>query len=608
MKHRGARGRSSPVRYAISILLIMFALLLYVHYRSVHTLLNKKSIAALSTLTEPNLPLSSESDTVTIREVAFQPLQPSETVTVNPTSRVIEKVYNSPPVVESKKSTMEAETTRTSFKSLILPAHAMRPVPYRLNTSQFSERQKRVIDGIRHAFDSYRRFAWGHDELLPMERTYMDWGSEKRTSGRTGIGLTAIESLDTLWLTGQYDLFNVVVDYLSADNQHTFDLDLEVGIFETTIRVLGGLLSAYELSSEPILLEKAVDIGNRLFKCIEGREIPYATVNLQTGVPSNPRWLDGLQSLSEVTTIQLEFKKLSWLTGDPKYGAAVTAVMKKILSFSDSLHTGLFPIFIHAVQGEPQYSGRVTLGARGDSFYEYLVKQWVLTGKQEEWLRAAYEKTSTGILKHLLKQVDDKHAYIVEAEGVAASTTESKMDHLVCFVVGMLQLGKSAVAEEKVHDKAAGDIARTCYQIYNRNPTHLGTEIVRFTADHQMYPSKGAFHYIMRPEVMEGFFYMSRFHPEEYKEWSDLGWSLFEAMEKYLKVENGWTGLTDATILNSARTKKMESFFVAETLKYAFLIAADDPKIAQTQVPLDEWVFNTEAHPLRVVHLASLKV
>lgn len=473
------------------------------------------------------------------------------------------------------------------------PQGAAVPTPYRLDASLFSDRQKQVREGVRHAFKNYKAIAWGHDELAPLRKTYSDWGH----GPGSGIGLTAIESLDTLWLTGLYDEFQDVITYLKTT--HTFDKPVEVGIFETTIRVLGGLLSAYELSGEHILLDKAFDIGTKLFRCIEGRAVPYASVDLASGAVSNPGWLGMSQSLAEVTTIQLEFKKLSQYTGIKKFDEATTAIMRLVLKHTPQ--SGLFPIYISMHNGAPA-SGVVTLGARGDSFYEYLAKQWALTNFTEGWLKDAYEKVSNGIVDNLVVQMDDQHAFVAESNRVEVPMIlEYKMDHLVCFVVGMLELGKHGATATK-HSKAAADIARTCYNIYESTPTHLGVEIVRFRDNKKdMFASPGAHHYIMRPEVMEAMFYMQRFHPEDHATWGEKAWSMYMAMEKHLKVENGWVGLEDATILNSGKRDKMESFFVAETLKYAFLCAAPTAEVASKQLPLSEWVFNTEAHPLRVL-------
>lgn len=533
--------------------------------------------------------------------IVISTLHPSPVVTSAPRPLLLDEHTQQQPKEEVEPPTQRPEVDASNGRQVRhpnFPQGAPVPTPYRLDTLKFSEKQRRVVAGIKHAFVSYKKYAWGHDELAPLRKTYTDWSQ----GHDSGIGLTAIESLDTMWLAGLYDEFYEVIAYLKSP-MHTFARHIEVGIFETTIRVLGGLLSSYELSGELILLDKAHDIGNRLFRCIEGRVIPFASVYLDNGEVSNPGWLGSSQSLAEVTTIQLEFKKLSVYTGDMRYDRATVEIMHRVLEHIPP--TGLYPIYISMHSGSPA-SGQVTLGARGDSFYEYLAKQWALTNYTETWLEEAYRKVANGVVSHLKVQIDDTHAFVAESSRADRITLEYKMDHLVCFVVGMLQLGKYAGKDAAVSardDKAAGDIARVCHDIYRMTPTGLGVEIVRFESEEKhfrMYPSPGAHHYIMRPEVIESMFYMQRFHPEAHNEWGAKAWAMYEKMEEHLKIPSGWVGWGDAMRLDSEKRDKMESFFIAETLKYAFLTAADRETAAE-QLPLSDWVFNTEAHPFRVM-------
>ncbi|CUG90926.1 glycoside hydrolase, putative [Bodo saltans] len=346
--------------------------------------------------------------TVDLRKSPFrQPVQTQAVQTPQPVPPHVVVNSELPPVVaETKKKVATPPTdSYTPQYHPNFPRGAPVPRPYRLDTTKFSDKQRRVVEGIRHAYVNYKKYAWGHDELAPLRKTYTDWSQ----GHNSGIGLTAIESLDTMWLAGLYDEFHEVIEYLKSP-MHTFSRHIEVGIFETTIRVLGGLLSAYELSGELILLDKAFDIGSRLFHCIEGRTIPHASVYLDSGETSNPGWLGGSQSLAEVTTIQLEFKKLSVYTGDMKYDKATMEIMHRVLEHIPS--TGLYSIYISMSNGSPA-SGQVTLGARGDSFYEYLAKQWALTNYTERWLEDAYRKVANGVVDHLKVQMDDTHAFVV---------------------------------------------------------------------------------------------------------------------------------------------------------------------------------------------------
>ena len=66
---------------------------------------------------------------------------------------------------------------------------------------------------------------------------------------------------------------------------------------------------------------------------------------------------------------------------------AVTEVMNHIHSLPKK--AGLVPIFVNAETGQFRPSATITLGARGDSYYEYLLKQWLQSGKTEDWLVCA---------------------------------------------------------------------------------------------------------------------------------------------------------------------------------------------------------------------------
>lgn len=85
-----------------------------------------------------------------------------------------------------------------------------------------------------------------------------------------------------------------------------------------------------------------------------------------------------------------------------------------------------------------------------------------------------------------------------------------------------------------------------------------------------------------------------------YREW---GWQIFEAFEKYTKVDSGgYSSLDDVTVLPPRRRDKMETFFMGETLKYLYLLFADS-----STIPLNKYVFNSEAHPLPIITTSTVK-
>ncbi|XP_028353163.1 endoplasmic reticulum mannosyl-oligosaccharide 1,2-alpha-mannosidase-like [Physeter macrocephalus] len=182
---------------------------------------------------------------------------------------------------------------------------ALRP---RSSPASQNERQKAVVAAFRHAWAGYRKFAWGHDELKPVSKSFSEW---------FGLGLTLIDALDTMWILGLKKEFEEARRWVSQ--RLLFQKNVDVNLFESTIRILGGLLSAFHLSGDVLFLKKAEDFGNRLMPAFQTpSKIPYSDVNIGTGVAHPPRWTSD-STVAEVTSIQLEFRELSRLTGVKKF-------------------------------------------------------------------------------------------------------------------------------------------------------------------------------------------------------------------------------------------------------------------------------------------------
>ncbi|KAG7281453.1 hypothetical protein CRUP_012396 [Coryphaenoides rupestris] len=169
-------------------------------------------------------------------------------------------------------------------------------------------RLEAVRESFRHAWRGYKEFAWGHDELRPISKSYGEW---------FGLGLTLIDALDTMWILGLKEEFAEAREWVNTEL--SFNKNVDVNLFETTIRILGGLLSTYHLSGDQMFLEKAKDIGLRLMPAFKTpSKIPYSDVNIGKGTAHPPRWTSD-STVAEVTTIQLEFRELSRLTLDMQY-------------------------------------------------------------------------------------------------------------------------------------------------------------------------------------------------------------------------------------------------------------------------------------------------
>ena len=176
--------------------------------------------------------------------------------------------------------------------------------------------------------------------------------------------MTIVDALDTLWIMDLKDEFKRGADWVH--NSLDFNKNQFISAFETTIRSLGGLLSAYDLSGDKRLLVKATDLGNRLMPIFNtATGLTHSQINLATGQTMNTGWTGGYALIAEFGTLQLEFRRLTQLTGDQKYDNAVTRIMDWLKSKSP--YDGLFPAFIQPETGAfgPDH---ITFGAWGDSF------------------------------------------------------------------------------------------------------------------------------------------------------------------------------------------------------------------------------------------------
>lgn len=377
-------------------------------------------------------------------------------------------------------------------------------------------------------------------------------------------------------------------------------------VFETGIRSLGGLLSAYDLSKEQVFLDLAKQLGDKILKTVSSEGVtPYTFAGRNGGM--------GCRSLAESGTIQLEMAYLSRVTGNMAYSQRVDKFYESIRKRASL--DGLYP---NCWQNG---RGKITFGADGDSFYEYLLKVWLFKGgghvvlpnsvapaapgdrKPFDFLWDMFDAAANGLEKHLVKTGRDGLVYLGnffwsgQPGGTDGSSHyEEEMEHLTCFASGWLALGASvadprAEASRQRRMKLAADVAETCYKMYEQQPTGIAPERVKqMTMDLSRTDTR---EYILRPEAAEAWFYMHQLTGDpRYREW---GWVVFQNFEKWLRVPHGYASLRDVRSGTRTYLDRMESFFLAETLKYLFLLQDPDNKIT-----LDKYVFNTEAHPLSI--------
>ncbi|XP_050372184.1 mannosyl-oligosaccharide 1,2-alpha-mannosidase MNS2-like isoform X4 [Argentina anserina] len=292
------------------------------------------------------------------------------------------------------------------------------------------ERRNAVRDAMIHAWTCYEKYAWGHDELQPQTMDAAD--------SFGGLGATLVDSLDTLYIMGLDKQFQRAREWVASSLD--FNKNYGASVFETTIRVIGGLLSAYDLSGDKLFLDKARDIADRLLPAWNTPSgIPYNTINLMYGDANNPKWAGGKSILADAASEQLEFVALSQRTNDPKYQQKVEYVIKEFHKIFPA--DGLLPIYLDPHTGTTSKS-KITFGALGDSFYEYLLKAWIQGNKTEavQHYREMWETSMKGLNSLIRRTTRSSFAYICEKIG---SSLIDKMDELACFAPGMLALGSS---------------------------------------------------------------------------------------------------------------------------------------------------------------------
>ncbi|KXS14482.1 glycoside hydrolase family 47 protein [Gonapodya prolifera JEL478] len=475
-----------------------------------------------------------------------------------------------------------------------------------------------VRDMIRHAWRGYHTYASAHDDLAPIAHTGRNWypaGS---------LYNTPVDSLDTLWIAGlekEYEEARVLV------KKANWDVDASVSFFETTIRQLGGLLSAHSLTQDPLYLNLSHSLGLRLLKAVDPSSgLAGGAINLHTGAHVAHDWLQGMVGTAETGTYALEFAYLGKWTEDERFTGAV-----KDLSRTMEKLRGTTPVpGVWSDRIDPRglnvvHTGRYGVGGGIDSFYEYLLKIWVWAGgpggeadvnTDTAWAqvwRDMYEESVDAMLSH-----NGVNHTRPNGESVAFLTSwhhpsgghDSTMEHLACFIPGMFVLGimtapeklKDTHREAKILSWAKG-VAESCVRMYSEGPLGLASDLVEMTGETLRPAGWGtSYHtrYILRPETLESLFLLWRHtHDPIYRQWAR---GILLSIERECRIETGgYAGIANVGVGNRGErhgrewNDMQESFLIAETLKYGYLIFEEDDVVR-----LDEWVFNTEAHPLRI--------
>ncbi len=408
-----------------------------------------------------------------------------------------------------------------------------------------------------HAWQGYKRYASGYDELLPLSKTGKNW------HGGHSLLMTPVDALDTMLVMGLKDEADRTREEIIKDLR--FDQDIEVKNFEITIRILGGLLSGYQMTGDERLLKMADDLGTRLLPVFNSPTgMPYMFVNLKTGktrgAESNP---------AEIGTLILEFGTLSKLTGKPEYFAKAKKALVELYKRRDA-KTGLVGQQINVETGA-WTSPSSHIGGAIDSYYEYLAKCARLFDDKE--CEAMSRESLASVNRHLADDSAGGLWYGV-ADMATGARTRTTFGSLHAFFPSVL-----AFTGDLERAKRLQDSAFRMWTLHGIEPEALDYKAMKVT--HAGYE--------LRPEIVESAYYLDRYTKDP--KYAAMGETILNDLIRHCRTEAGYTVLKD--VVSKEKGDLMHSFFLAETLKYLYLLFSPD------SLDFDKVVFNTEAHPLR---------
>ncbi|KAJ7066169.1 glycoside hydrolase family 47 protein [Mycena amicta] len=537
--------------------------------------------------------------------------------------------------------------------------------PRKTHARVWDQRAEQVKAAFVHAYNGYEQFAAPHDELKPLTNGFSDHFN--------GWGVTAVDALDTMLI------MKLNAEYgrtLARISKWTFPMAKAkvAPFFETVIRFLGGLLSGYAITQDLVLLELAEELAQKLDPAFE----PYGGIFPVFGVNTLDFHVDGpeIGFLAEMASLQIEYLYLAKATGRRRYYDRARNVMDSLASADLRETGGMMPVKWNLTTARPA-NAHLSIGARADSAHEYLLKQYLLTAKTDNRSLEMYIRTTTHIITDLLYLSPNRRLlYVTETDKKSPehpARPTHHMDHLSCFLPGLLALGVHTLPLDKLsaigidlnlsspfakqpslrdlHLWAANGLAETCYALYADQPTGLAPDqiiikvagstpevdggtrwfqevekwqkespgsgtwkgrkrtppgvgedlkaVVYTEQERQTGRGRGRDYalrnsgYMLRPETIESLYILYRLTGES--RWRNMGWRIFQAIERETRTPSGYASLRTVEVSPGVQEDDMPSYFLAETLKYLYLLFINDDPL-----PLDRWVFNTEAHPLPV--------
>ncbi|TRY64103.1 hypothetical protein TCAL_02594 [Tigriopus californicus] len=368
-----------------------------------------------------------------------------------------------------------------------------------------------------------------------------------------------------------------------------FDHDIVVSVFETNIRMVGGLLAGHVLSEyvrdrygemvwyKGELLNMALDIGYRLLPAFNSSTgLPHPRVNLRYGIKSGKIKHVGETCTACAGTMILEFAALSRLSGEPIFEEKASKAMDVLWSARNRMSNLVGNVLnINTGDWVRRDSG---IGAGIDSYYEYVAKAYVLLGEDKYLTR--WQTHYTAIMKYLGQRplLQDVHMHRPQ------TSSKHFIDSLGAFWPGLQVLMGDVKPAIESHE--------ILYQVMQRH--NFIPEA--FTTDYHVHWAQ----HLLRPEFVESTYFLYR--ATEDPHYLEVGKKVLESLQKYAKTSCGYATLKDVRTLQ--KEDRMDSFVLAETFKYLYLLFAEEQDLI---LDINTFVFTTEAHllPLSLARLSN---
>ena len=420
-----------------------------------------------------------------------------------------------------------------------------------------------------HAWNGYKQYCWGHDDLKPISKTCRDWYDAP-------VLMTPVDSLDTMYLMGFKKEADETREYILKNL--SFDKDISVQNFEITIRILGGLLSSYQITSDKRLLNLADDLGTRLLPVFDSPTgLPYKFVNLKSG-----KTKESITNPAETGTLLIEFGTLSKLTGKTIYYEKAKRAL--VETYKRRSPIGLIGTNINVETGKWTNTDS-HVSSEIDSYYEYLLKCAILFDDKD--CRAMWEDSISKIHSFLADEGENMSKKNVNgpvivgdlwyghADMNTGKRTETTTGALDAFFPAVLALDGDLNRARALQD--------SMFKMWQLNG--IEPEVYNYKTgkvEHSGYP--------LRPEIVESTYYL--YHYTKDPKYLAMGKQMWEDFVKYCRTDVAYAGLKN--VETKEKTDYMHSFVFAETFKYFYLLFATEKTLDFKKV-----VFNTEAHPIR---------